>query len=76
MRIQNVQYTGRKAKVGKICFVDNRLSVFVGYCPDDTCRAKLTMSLDEARDFANTYNTNKKRTSEAFVEKLINARRL
>jgi hypothetical protein len=53
MQIAETQYTGRKAKVGRICFDRDRLRVFVGYCPD--CRGKVVMSLDDAKQFANTY---------------------
>jgi hypothetical protein len=31
------------------------MRVFAGYCPD--CRGKVVMSLDEARQFANSYST-------------------
>jgi shikimate kinase len=54
-------YTGRKAKVGGICFDDrNRMHIFVAYC--DGCRGKVLMTVDEAREFSDKYNTNKKRT--------------
>ena len=55
LKIQrNVQYTGRKAKIGKIAFDENdRMVVFVGYCP--RCNAKITMSIPDARKFANSY---------------------
>lgn len=62
MKTIEMQYTGRKARVGGICF-DNtdRLCVFVNYCPN--CHAKVVMSLDEARQFANKYRTERDKIS-------------
>lgn len=51
---RNVQYTGRKARVGRICFDENdRMCVAVGYCPG--CNGKVVMSIADARRFANLY---------------------
>jgi hypothetical protein len=74
MKVQPTQYTGRKARIGGICFVNDRMVIFVGYCPE--CKGKVVMDLDEARSFANIYTTNKKRTSNKFIERLANARRI
>jgi hypothetical protein len=51
---RNVQYTGRKCRIGKICFNENdRMVVFVGYCPE--CNSKVTMTIPDARRFADSY---------------------
>lgn len=65
-----IQYTGRKAKVGGICF-DNtdRLKVFVNYCPG--CNAKVVMTLDEARQFANKYSAE---TNRVTFKKIMKAK--
>lgn len=54
---RNVQYTGRKAIPGRICFDDNdRMVVHVGYCPD--CRCKVNISLQDAKNFTRLYGEN------------------
>lgn len=63
------QYTGRKARVGGICFNEDRMRVFAGYCPD--CNGKVVMSLDEARHFANSYATE---IAKRNVKRLLKAR--
>jgi hypothetical protein len=55
MQITPTQYTGRKARVGGICFDQDRMRIFVGYCPN--CNGKVVMSLDDAKAFANRYAT-------------------
>ncbi len=46
----NTQYTGRKARIGGICFDERgRLYVFVNYCP--SCKGKVFYKMDEAKDF-------------------------
>ena len=69
MQVAQTQYTGRKARIGKICFDRDKLRVFVGYCPD--CRGKVVMSLDEAKHFANSYATEVEHRS---VKKLLKAK--
>lgn len=55
LKIQrNVQFTGKKARIGKVCFDEQgKMGVHTGYCPD--CRGKILMSLDNAKAFANLY---------------------
>ena len=74
MKVQPIQYTGRKARIGGICFINNRMAIFVGYCPE--CRGKIVMDLEEAREFSNIYATNKTRTSDRFIERLVKTPRL
>lgn len=74
MQVQRVQYTGRRAKIGGICFIEDRMAVFVGYCPD--CKGKVSMTLDEAREFANVYGVNKNRTSEQLFRRMVKARKI
>lgn len=69
MQVADTQYTGRKAKVGRICFNQDRLKVFAGYCPG--CNGKVVMSLDEARHFANSYATEVEQRS---IKKLLKAK--
>jgi hypothetical protein len=69
MQVAETQYTGRKAKVGRICFNDDKLRVFAGYCPD--CNGKIVMTLDEAKHFANSYASEIESHS---VKKLLKAR--
>ena len=59
---RGVNYTGKKSRTGKIVFDENgRMMVFVSYCPD--CRAKVTMSLDNAKRFATIYAEESRRVT-------------
>lgn len=53
MTIQQINYRGRKSRIGSVAFDDNKLAFFAGYhkC---TCgnRGKILMNLDEAREFS------------------------
>lgn len=70
MKVEKIQSTGRRAKTGGICFVNNHLCVFVAYCPD--CKGKVVCSLDEARDFANKYRTECERhTVKSILKKRV-----
>lgn len=67
MKIVQTNYTGRKARVGNICF-DNRdrMCVFVNYCPG--CRGKVVMTLDEAKHFANRYKYEEEKLSSKILD--------
>lgn len=54
MKTLKLNYTGRKARIGKICFDENgHMYVFISYCPD--CRSKVVMTIDEAKQFSRLY---------------------
>lgn len=63
------QYTGRKAKVGSLCFDEQgRMCVFVNYC--DGCKGKVVLSRDEAEILSFKYKqiTNKRQFKKIVSE--------
>lgn len=70
---RNVQYTGRKAFIGKICFDEHgRMCVAVGYCPD--CNGKVVMSLTDARHFADLYGNQADTSTTKILQALYKKR--
>jgi len=71
---RNVQYTGKKALPGRICFDErDRMCVQVGYCPD--CRGKIIMSIPDARKFARLYAEDSSRPLNRFLIHSMNKKR-
>lgn len=71
--LTNTQYTGRKAKIGSICFDQSgRLHVFVNYCTN--CHGKVIMELGEARDFSSRYRTESERLKNRRLLKIVKTR--
>lgn len=61
------QFTGRKARVGSICFDEaGRMCVFVNYCED--CKGKIVLTRDEAEVLSYKY---KQITNNRQYKKLI-----
>jgi hypothetical protein len=59
--LHTTQFTGRKTKVGNICFDESgRMCVFVNYCED--CKGKVVLTRDEAELLSYKYRqiTNKR----------------
>lgn len=70
---KNVQYTGRKARVGAICWSEEgRMRVFVGYCP--ACKGKVVLSLDDARKFADKYQAERGKIKNKVLDRVISSR--
>jgi hypothetical protein len=71
---RNVQYTGKKALPGRICFDErDRMCVQVGYCPD--CRGKIIMSIPDARKFAKLYAGEASKPFSKLLIRSMNKRR-
>ncbi len=53
MKTLQINYTGRKAHIGRTCFDEQgKMCVFVGYCG---CKGKVLMSVEEARRFSRLF---------------------
>lgn len=75
MKTLPTYYTGRKAKVGGLCFDEReRMHVFVSYCTE--CRGKVLMTLDEARDFSKKYRDDQDKMRTRKIMKSLNKMRL
>ena len=69
MQSVKIFYTGTKAKPGNLCFDTGRLGIFVTSCGN--CHAKLIMSLEEAKQFANKYTeSQKKRRTKSLLKQI------
>lgn len=75
MKTLEVNYTGRKAQTGKICFDDRgRMHIFVTYC--DTCNGKVIMTTDEARAFTRKYTVERKKMIDKLLLSMVKKRKL
>lgn len=73
MRTLEVNYMGKKAKVGGLCFDQKgHMQIFVNYCPN--CLHKVTMDRTEAEQFANKYHYEKNRRSSRKLLRNIDSR--
>lgn len=64
------QYVGRRAKIGNLCQVDDKIGVFAGYTP--CCRAKMIYSFDEVRELERRFSGRKKnRVKKRIADVLI-----
>jgi len=54
MHLQPLSQKGRKARIGKVYFVNDRLTFFAGYGECDNCnaRSRILLSPDDARQFS------------------------
>lgn len=58
MKTLKLNYTGRKARIGKVCFDEKgHMVVFFNYCPD--CNAKVVCSRAEAEQFSALWQAEK-----------------
>jgi hypothetical protein len=67
--LHTTQYTGRKAKVGTLCFDESgRMQIFVNYCED--CKGKVVLTRQEAEIFSYKYKqiTNKREYKKLVAE--------
>lgn len=73
--LTDTNYTGRKARPGRICF-DSRgkMQIFVTYC--DGCNGKVVMTTEEARLFSGQYITERKKTIDKLLLTLVRKRKL
>lgn len=70
MKALEVNYMGKKAKVGGLCFDERgRMHIFVNYCPN--CRYKVVMERTEAEQFANKYCYERNKRSTRRLEKAV-----
>lgn len=75
MKTQEINYTGRKAKTGRICFDEKgKMHVFVTYC--DCCNGKLLMTIDEARTFSREYAAKKRKVVDRLLLRLVDQRKI
>lgn len=73
--LTHLQFTGRKAKTGRICFDENgKMVVFVDYCGG--CKGKVVMSRDEAKEFARHYHSEEKTFWVRFLDRIIAKRQV
>lgn len=70
---KQTSYRGRKAKIGKLMFHNNRMMFFLGYHVCDTCnnQGKVLVNMDEARQFANSIGHAKVPLKQKFAQFLI-----
>ncbi len=55
-------FRGRKKQIGNLIRLqDGRLGTFVGYCPNNSCRDKICMDMEEAKRFTEKFSNNKKK---------------
>jgi|GEM_PF-6054349 len=54
MHLQPLSQKGRKARIGKVYFLNDRLTFFAGYGECDNCnsRSRILLSPDDAREFS------------------------
>ena len=73
--LTDTNFTGRKARTGKICFDDKgRMHIFVTYCAE--CNGKVVMTTDEAKLFSHQYILERKKTIDRLLLTLVRKRKL
>lgn len=69
--INNFEYHGKKAKIGRLCFDErDRMFVFVNYC--DNCRGKVLFTREEAQEFARIYYRESNKLRTKILQRLAN----
>lgn len=63
---------GRKARIGGLCFDEGRMMIFVGYhtYPDGST-GKVLVSIDEAREFATRFGSEKADKRKQLIRWLV-----
>lgn len=75
MKTLDINYTGRKAQTGRICFDEKgRMHIFVAYCP--RCNGKVVMTREEAENFSLKYVGHKQKTVDRLILSLAKKRQL
>lgn len=66
------QYTGRKTRIGALCFDEGKMQIFVGY---STCAhgqtGKILINVEEAKEFSRRFHAEKTKMRQRLIRYLV-----
>ena len=72
MTVQPTNQRGRKTRIGKVCYANNRLAFFAGYNECESCgvKGKVLMNVEDARTFSKLFGNTKEPLGARFARRL------